>query len=240
MDLFRAIFESSDVEDAAEDEVASLLSTAFKPADESILPPPDPLRDLFEVDRRARALEKKTFATKPEEPVALGPERPPPEVLAAMAEAMKSKVDQESDSEEDVRLRKKRKREKSDRSEKVSDLSKLNLSKSCLLLMTGAFQKHKKKSKKHKKDKRIDSNGSSSSEDERKKRKLSADGAMKFRPKTTVAKAETEPALARSSSNVVKPSFADNESSPDVEEEVLMKMVKKAAATKRLTAADFM
>ncbi|GAV00533.1 hypothetical protein RvY_11366 [Ramazzottius varieornatus] len=222
MDLFRAIFESSDVEDAAEDvEDASLVPSIARPTEEVKDLPPDPIRDLFEVDRRARALEKMTFPTKPEVPVSLGPERPPPEVLAALAEAMKTKQgkEEESDSGDVTRSRKKRKKEKTDRSEK----------------------KHKKKSKKQKKDKRRESYGSSSAEDDRKRRKTTADDVITFRPKLASSKAEKVPVVTRNTvTNAAKPSFADDESASDVEEEVLMRKLKRAAATRRLTAADFM
>ena len=109
MDLFRAIFESSDVEEAEDQELTS-------PPSVSIVVPDDPLAKLFNVDKQARDLEKKVFTVPAAPVVILGPARPPPEILAAYASATiekrhrkkKSRTDN-SDSENDKRRTKRKK-----------------------------------------------------------------------------------------------------------------------------------
>lgn len=80
MDIFRAIFESSDVEEANDAE-----------PDLPLIPPAptqsnaDPIKTLFEIDSSTRTLEKKEYSVVQESPSVIGPARPPPELLAAYA-----------------------------------------------------------------------------------------------------------------------------------------------------------
>ncbi|XP_055356999.1 G patch domain-containing protein 1-like [Paramacrobiotus metropolitanus] len=113
MDLFRAIFASSDVEDAAEE------------ADDLPVNPSqnEPFQKLFEIDRMAKTLQKKEFpVVKPAESL-VGPVKPPPEVLAAYVAVQKisSAKDQRSEDEtRDHKSKQKKKKKKQRKKHKKS------------------------------------------------------------------------------------------------------------------------
>lgn len=128
MDIFRAIFQDSDVEEAVDDEeeeheeillVPSKKNTTFVPEVE------EEERDvsdlLFEMERSARRLEKKEFPIAPPVSVVVGPAKPPPELLAAYAlnSSVPEIIDVDSDSSRE-RNRKKKKLKKESKERKVS------------------------------------------------------------------------------------------------------------------------
>ena len=128
MDLFRAIFDTSDVEDAGENDEPEEPFSMFKPLTDlssTSRTESDPFSDLLDVNKRARALEKKEFSTKADAPApVVGPEKPSPAMLAtyaALGASMRHQRSDEDSSGED-RHRKKRRKEKSRKSDKVCPL----------------------------------------------------------------------------------------------------------------------
>ncbi|OQV23523.1 G patch domain-containing protein 1 [Hypsibius exemplaris] len=216
MDLFRAIFDTSDVEeDPGNDEQADLFPTLIPPlppASSSALPIPvevDPLEDLLNLDKKARALERKEFSTKPEGPApVIGPERPSAAMLAnyAMLGAALKRRRRDSDSSDEAedRQRRKRRKEKTKKSDK----------------------KHKK-SKKHKREKSKRSSNDSTDSD-------TVGPAL---PRIPPSKPKPKDNLPRGATSVRVPA---TESSPDIDASDLSTKLKQLMPGKRLTAADFM
>src|SRR5690349_8655751 len=103
MDIFRAIFQDSDVEESVDDgeeEEDTPLPAAEEPEEEDVMDM------IFEIERSARQLEKKEYPVKPPSPVVVGPVKPPPELLAMYAAGLEVK----DGSREKEHSRKKKKR----------------------------------------------------------------------------------------------------------------------------------